>query len=120
VGGHQGEAAQRAEDELWTRHVLDEQLKWGHAVSCADLDGDADQELIIGVRDNFDDENLCGVRIYDPSDPTAGKWNRQLIDPGGVAIEDAAAGDLDGDGRIDIVAVGRQTHNVRIYWNIKP
>ena len=25
--------------------------------------------------------------------------------------------DLDGDGRLDIVAVGRQTHNVRIYWN---
>jgi hypothetical protein len=26
--------------------------------------------------------------------------------------------DLDGDGRIDIVAVGRQTHNGRIYWNL--
>ena len=25
--------------------------------------------------------------------------------------------DLDGDGRIDLVAVGRQTHNIRIYWN---
>jgi hypothetical protein len=39
------------------------------------------------------------------------------IDPGGVAIEDLAAADLDGDGRIDIVAVGRQTNNARIYWN---
>jgi hypothetical protein len=25
--------------------------------------------------------------------------------------------DLDGDGRPDIVAVGRATHNARIYWN---
>jgi hypothetical protein len=26
-------------------------------------------------------------------------------------------GDLNGDGRVDIVAVGRATKNVRIYWN---
>ena len=36
---------------------------------------------------------------------------------GQVAVEDITAGDLNGDGRIDIVAVGRQTHNIRIYWN---
>jgi hypothetical protein len=34
-----------------------------------------------------------------------------------VATEDLAAADLDGDGRVDVVAVGRATHNVRIYWN---
>ncbi|HEY5315511.1 MAG TPA: VCBS repeat-containing protein, partial [Pirellulales bacterium] len=32
---------------LWQRHVLDDELKWGHAVWCANLDRDADQELII-------------------------------------------------------------------------
>jgi hypothetical protein len=44
-------------------------------------------------------------------------WRRTLIDPAGVAVEDLAAADLDGDGRQDIVAVGRATKNVRIYWN---
>ena len=39
------------------------------------------------------------------------------VDPGGVAVEDLAAGDLNGDGKIDIVAVGRATLNVRVYWN---
>jgi hypothetical protein len=40
-----------------------------------------------------------------------------LVDPGGVAVEDLAAADLDGDGDTDILAAGRQTKNVKIYWN---
>jgi hypothetical protein len=104
-------------DWLWKRHVLDEELKWGHAVWAANLDGDADQELIIGVRDNLNDTFKSGIRIYDPQDAAGLKWSRQIVDPGSVAVEDLAAGDLNGDGRTDIVAVGRATHNVRIYWN---
>ncbi|MFO0911833.1 MAG: VCBS repeat-containing protein [Pirellulales bacterium] len=105
-------------DQPWHREVLDEQLQWGHAVWCTNLDQDEDQELVIGVRDSLNEANPCGLRIYDPQ--TSGEstqWQRTLIDPAGVNIEDLAAGDLDGDGRTDIVAVGRQSHNVRIYWN---
>jgi hypothetical protein len=104
---------------LWDRHVIDDQLKWGHAVWCADLDGDGDDELIIGVRDNLSDMvgQRCGVRIYKATDDKGAKWQRQLLDEGGVAVEDLAAADLDGDGKIDLVAVGRATHNVRIYRN---
>jgi hypothetical protein len=106
-------------DWLWKRTVLDEELQWGHAVWCADLDGDEDQELAIGVRDNKSDEHRCGVRIYDPEDGGA-KWARHLVDPGSVAVEDLAAGDINNDGRTDIVAVGRATHNVKIYFNETP
>ena len=107
---------------LWPRSVLDEQLAWGHAVACADLDGDADQELIIGIRDDQNDAHRRGLRIYDPQPASADAsgqvdWQRSLHDPGGVAIEDLTVGDLDGDGDNDIVAVGRATHNVKIYWN---
>jgi hypothetical protein len=102
---------------LWPRFVLDEQLAWGHAVATANLDGDADEELIIGVRDNQSDEHRHGVRVYDPIDGPAGKWKRLLIDPGGVAVEDLVTADFDQDGLVDIVAVGRATHNAKIYWN---
>ena len=104
---------------LWERHVLDERLKWGHAVWCADIDGDGDDELVIGVRDNLSNQahERCGVRIYKAVDGSGSKWARHIVEDGGVAVEDLAVGDLNGAGRVDIVAAGRKTRNLRIYWN---
>jgi hypothetical protein len=114
--------ARGTESTLWERRVLDENLKWGHAVWCDDLDGDGKDELIIGVRDDKSDKpgERRGVRLYKALDDKGTKWARHILDDGGIAVEDLAAADLDGDGRIDIVAVGRQTHNIRIYWNKGP
>jgi hypothetical protein len=107
--------------DLWDRHVLDDQLRWGHAVWCADLDGDGDDELIIGVRDDPKSGDAFrerrGVRIYKAMDDKGATWSRHILDNGGVAVEDMTVADLDGTGRLDIVAVGRQTGNIRIYWN---
>jgi hypothetical protein len=105
--------------QLWNRHVVDDQLKWGHAVWCADLTGDGNEELIIGVRDTLAEEpgKRCGVRVYYPTAPDGSKFVRQIVEDGGVAVEDLTAADLDGDGRVDLVAVGRRTGNGRIYWN---
>jgi hypothetical protein len=109
---------------LWDRHVIDEHLRWGHAVWCADLDGDGGDELIVGVRDDpgkgagFTERR--GVRAYKALDDRGTRWARQIVDNGGVSVEDLAVADLDGDGRPDLVAVGRFTHNARIYWNRGP
>jgi hypothetical protein len=101
------------------RKVIDNTLKWGHAVKCADLDGDKLDEIIVGVRDDKSEKSgeRRGVRLYKALDDNGTKWARHILDDGGIAVEDLAAADLDGDGKIDIVAVGRQTHNIRIYWN---
>ena len=102
---------------LWQRHVLDDELKWGHGVWCANLDDDEDQELVIGVRDDRDSQRRCGLRVFDPQDSHGKEWRRQIVNAGGVNIEDLTTADLNGDGRQDVIAVGRQSHNVRIYWN---
>ncbi len=106
----------------WSRSVIAEPLQWGHAVWTANLDDDDDDELVIGQRDP-NKPGTAGPRgpglfVFDPkagSNPLA--FDRYTIDDGGMACEDAVAADLDGDGRADIVAGGRATHNVRIYWN---
>jgi hypothetical protein len=108
--------------ERFSRRVIAEPLQWGHAVWCADLDGDSDDELIIGQRDpnrpGSAGPHGPGVFVFDPKPGTTPlTFDRHTIDDGGMACEDALAADLDGDGRADIIAGGRAPHNVRIYWN---
>jgi hypothetical protein len=40
-----------------------------------------------------------------------------MIDEGGMAAEDLVVADLNGDKRPEIIASGRATRNVKIYWN---
>jgi len=89
---------------------------------CTNLDRDKDDELIIGQRDPNSSATLGprgpGVFVFDPRPGTYPPvFNRITVDDGGMACEDALAADLDGDGRSDIIAGGRATHNVKIYWN---
>ncbi len=102
-----------------TRHVIDDNLRWGHALWCADLDNGGSDWIIAGVRDDLSKNpgERRGVRIYKCTDGKAEKWERQIVDDAGIACEDLTAADLNGDGKPDIIATGRQTGNVRIYWN---
>lgn len=110
---------------LWAREVIAAPMAWGHAVWCVDLDGDGDDDLVVGQRDpnaaGSPGPKGPGIFVFEARPGADGpKFVRHDVDDGGMACEDALAADLDGDGRPDIVAGGRATHNVRIYWNREP
>ncbi|MFN8007965.1 MAG: VCBS repeat-containing protein [Terriglobia bacterium] len=101
---------------LWERKVLDNKLKQGHALWCADLDGDGNDEVVVGWREAEAGKNY-GIAVYDPVDDQWNAGRKYLVDDGGMACEDLAVADLNGDGFPEIVASGRATHNLKIYWN---
>jgi hypothetical protein len=101
----------------WSRRILDAKLKQGHALGCANFDGDGDEELIIGWRGANDANVAPGLAIYDPQDEGWDKGRKYVLDDTGMATEDLVVVDLNQDGFMDVVAAGRATHNVKIYWH---
>jgi aldos-2-ulose dehydratase/isomerase family protein/VCBS repeat protein len=96
---------------LWERRVIEDKLTEGHAVGWGDFDGDGDDELAVGWR-----VKPFGLAIYDV-DRDGKLIAKHTIDADGMATEDLAVADLNADKRPDIVASGRLTRNVKIYWN---
>jgi len=117
---YHGEAGQPLESiGIWKRQVLDESFNQGHALGWADFDGDGRDELVAGYREPSLETKRVGLKLY--RFPEGGTpVESQDIDAGGMATEDLAIGDLNGDGAPDVVAVGRSTHNIKVYLNRKP
>lgn len=106
------------ENELAHRLVIDESLGQGHAVWCANLDDDPEDEIVVGHRTQGTGESVKpGVYVYDALDKDGTKWAKIIVDDGGMACEDLLCADLNGDGKLDIVSVGRNTKNVKLYLN---
>lgn len=100
----------------WQRSVLAEDLNEGHGLACADLLGLGSDQVVIGWR-NPNAQKKVGLRLYLPPDSHGSSWKSDVINDNTMACEDLKVADLDGDGRPDIVASGRSTHNLVIYWN---
>jgi hypothetical protein len=105
-------------DQPWRRQVLVENHKGCHAVWTADLTGSKVDSAVVGFRGVPEGKKEeCVVYVFHPLDAAGEKWEKKVLDDKGMGSEDVICTDLNGDGKIDIVAVGRSTKNVKIYWN---
>jgi hypothetical protein len=98
---------------VWSKSTIETALVDGHALGWADFDGDGNDELAVGWRGGGP---KAGVAIYTVDRDGALK-TKMMVDEGGMATEDLLVGDFNGDKLPDIVASGRATRNVKIYWN---
>jgi len=112
------------------RTVLTDQLADGHALACGDVLGTKSDQIVVGWRGNPQKPRPVGIKLFTPLDGAASaapadtapaqrttQWRESFIDDNEMACEDLVLADLNGDGRLDVVASGRSTHNVKIYLN---
>ena len=105
-----------ADGKNWTRHVLDTTLKDGHALAAADFLGLGGDQVVAGWR-GMRPKAVPGVKLFVPLDKDYSKWKTYQLSGAEIAVEDIKAGDLNGDGKPEIIVAGRQTHNLKIFWN---
>ncbi len=107
---------------LWKRHVLDDSLSQGHALCCADFNGDGSDEIIAGFRGRDG-----GISIYCATDNSGTRWQKSVLNEGEIAAQGFSVFDFrpedfsaKGDRFPDFVATGGSTHNVHLYINVTP
>jgi len=100
----------------WTRHVLDTTFKDGHALATADFLGLGGDQVVAGWR-GMRPKAVPGVKLFVPTNKDYSEWKTYQLSGAEIAVEDIKAGDLNGDGKPEIVVAGRQTHNLKIFWN---
>jgi len=119
---YRGAATQFSSGADWTssRLAVDESLNQGHGLAAADLLGVGYDQVVAGWRGTRPGDRV-GIRLYVPTDPAGREWRPHgLVDDNMMACEDLKVADLDGDGRPEVIAAGRASHNVVIYWNETP
>lgn len=111
-----GKAISYREPAELTRTVLTSDLNQGHALATADLTGSGRLQIVAGWREP-DKDGKVGVKVFIPQDDSGTRWESMWVDDNGMACEDLKVADLNDDGKPDIIAAGRATHNLKVYWN---
>ncbi|MGY6741241.1 MAG: FG-GAP-like repeat-containing protein [Cecembia sp.] len=102
--------------EHLSRLVLDDKIKEGHGLLIADFLNQGRSQLVIGWRAKNDSGEM-GIKMYYSENNNFTQTKEYWIDKNGMSCEDLQMADLDGDGKLDMIAAGRSTNNLRIYWN---
>jgi hypothetical protein len=116
--GHQVAIYPEREKEFGTRVLVDDTLNQGHALATGDFLGTGSDQVVAGWREPNKTDGKVGIRLYVPTAADGGAWKlHTTLADNTMACEDIKAADLNGDGKLDLIAAGRATKNLVIYWN---
>jgi len=98
------------ENGEWKRNVIDSSIQDGHVLLTADLDGNRHDVIIASGRGR-------GTTVYIYR--WDGKqWAKSQIEEGSMPSAGCATGDINGDGKLDVVCIATATANVKWYENL--
>ena len=103
-------------DAGYHRKLLDDNFRDGHALATGDFLGSGSDQVVAGWRVPNKD-SVVGIKLYVEKNGSQSTWDSYWVDKDGMACEDIKVMDLNQDGKPDIIASGRATHNLKIYWN---
>ncbi|HEX5430956.1 MAG TPA: VCBS repeat-containing protein [Bryobacteraceae bacterium] len=101
----------------WQRHLIYQGFIQAHEMGVADLNGDGRDDIVVVDVTSRGRPSPTGVHIFYSKDDAGLQWDHEQIDAPQGAASGVAVADINGDGRPDIVAIGRE---VKYYENMGP
>ncbi|MDP8931889.1 MAG: VCBS repeat-containing protein [Actinomycetota bacterium] len=86
------------------------------SVDVADLDGDADLDVVVGEH-NVEAPTTARLLVFENLDGQGGSWAEHEVHRGDEHHDGAQLSDIDGDGDRDIVSIGWSHGQVLLYLN---
>jgi hypothetical protein len=96
----------------WQRQVIDDTFTDGHAIATGDLMRTGRDVIVAGHRSAGG-----GLVCYVSKDATGREWERHPMDMKQITTAACAIADLNGDGKLDVVAIGSASANLKWYEN---
>ncbi|MEO1087480.1 MAG: VCBS repeat-containing protein, partial [Acidobacteriota bacterium] len=97
----------------WTEHLIDDDMNEAWDVHSADVDEDGDLDLLVAARTETPPNPQGAVVMFDNEDGDASVWTRRDIDGALSTPQSVFTGDVDGDGRLDVLTA---TGGDRVSW----
>ncbi|MGA0060407.1 MAG: hypothetical protein ACO3RU_12555, partial [Planctomycetota bacterium] len=99
----------------WFRREVPGLRPQSHALAFGDLLGTGHAQLVVGWREP-DARRMTGIQVLDSIDDRNHRITVHTL-ANDIACEDLCLADLDADGDLDVIACGRATHDLRVFWN---
>ena len=99
----------------WFRRELPGVRPQSHALALGDLLGTGQPQLVVGWREP-DVRRVTGIHVLDAIGSRGTSVGVHVLAED-IASEDLCVADLDLDGDLDVIACGRATHDLRVFWN---